>query len=109
MTIEQKLLSAKQVAVILNVSKGSVYRLMASGQIPHVAVGARKMIALDTLKKLLASGGVAVTPLSPPPAPEPPKRQPVAKRRPQSHPEAVAALLAAAEAVQAAAASLQLH
>ena len=94
MTIEQKLLSVKQVSVILNVSRGGVYRLIREGKIPHVAVGGRRMVSLETLQSLLAKGTVEVSP-----AEESSKRRPKAgELREQRR-----ALYQAAAAIQAAA------
>ena len=39
-----KLLKAKQVAEILNVSKAFVYQLMSKGELPTVKIGAAKRV-----------------------------------------------------------------
>lgn len=106
MTIEQKLLSVRQVSTILNVSRGSVYRLIASNTIPHVAIGSRKMVSLDTLKKLLSDGSVTVEPLRATPVQKPPRKAPEPK---SNRDEQIQALMKAAEAVQHAAQALALH
>lgn len=103
MTIEQKLLGARQVALMLGVSKGSIYRLMTSRQIPYVAVGSRKMIAMETVKRFLADSDVRFDD-APGKTPPKPRQTEIQFRRPAPDPRA--ALMQAASALQAAAAAL---
>jgi len=47
------LLSMKQVIRILGVSQTVYYRLVNSGQLPTVSLGARRLVRLKTLKQYL--------------------------------------------------------
>jgi excisionase family DNA binding protein len=112
MTIEQKLLGVKQVAVILNVSRGTIYRLIGTGEIPHSRIGGRKMVSLDTVKNLLTESGVKSdvdSKVSDQHRSEKTARSPrdSTKRDPATRSDPRQALLQAAEALTAAAQAFQ--
>lgn len=92
MTIEQQLMSAKQVATVLNISKGSVYRMINQNEIPSVIIGSRKLIPTESVERLLRHSKKTVEA----------SKQAVTTAK-KTREEATAALMRAAEALQAAA------
>ncbi len=55
MTIDQMLMSVKQVAAILSISKGTVYKMVNTGEIASVSVGTRKLIPREAVETLIRS------------------------------------------------------
>jgi len=52
---EKKILLPLEAAAILRISKSEVYRLLATGGLPHVAIGKRKIIRREDLDAWLES------------------------------------------------------
>lgn len=53
--MEKLLLRADEVAVVMSVSRSTVYNLLASGEIPSVSVGGNKRVPAEWLKEWVAS------------------------------------------------------
>lgn len=65
MTQQLELLTVGQTADELRISERSVYRLMQTGQLPHIKVGARRyMISREQLNKYLADNSVSAAAVS---------------------------------------------
>lgn len=47
-------LSVKQAAKRLNLSRSKVYELLASGRLPSVSIGRRRLVPADALAELIA-------------------------------------------------------
>ena len=60
MEVEESLLTAQQVAVLLQVPKARVYGLVRLGLLPGVRVGRQVRFSPDALREWIAAGGMAL-------------------------------------------------
>jgi excisionase family DNA binding protein len=60
MLVEENLLTAQQVAVLLQVPKARVYQLAREGLIPTVHLGRQVRVSAGALEKWIADGGRAL-------------------------------------------------
>ena len=60
MAVSERLLTAQQVAVLLQVPKARVYELIRLGLLPGVRVGRQVRVSQDALGEWIAAGGAAL-------------------------------------------------
>jgi excisionase family DNA binding protein len=60
MTVAESLLTAPQVAVLLQVPKARVYQLAREGLLPSVRIGRQIRVSAGALEKWIADGGRAL-------------------------------------------------
>jgi excisionase family DNA binding protein len=61
-TLSDPLLNVRAAAALLNVSRRTVYELVASGELPHVRVGGSIRFVPSTLEQWLRDGGRRAAP-----------------------------------------------